>query len=129
MILYYSGSSNNYFDLEFITDDFDKIVKEHHYEYNIGVLTDIDDISFFKGGFNLSVGYYNPHRKNEYIVIDDMIKAYNFIIDLLNCDNIVLVKNNDNINKFSNIDYFNIFNIDSDDIDDFEIDGYDMGDF
>ena len=66
-----------------INDEAMRVFTQYGYkEDHTGVLTDLDNLSFMTGGVNLSVGYYNPHRRNEYIVLKETENCLNMCIAL-----------------------------------------------
>jgi len=56
------------------------------YSENYGMYTDIE--TFLSNGvdvscINLSVGYYNPHTNNEFVIVEDLLKATQFVKELI----------------------------------------------
>ncbi len=66
---------------EFLDTIFEPLVK-YNYTENSGMLTDILAIkenNIELSAINVSVGYYNPHSSNEYIIVEDLLKATSFV--------------------------------------------------
>ena len=62
------------------------VMEEYQYNETFGMLTDIaaikeDNINL--SAVNVSVGYYNPHSKEEFIIIEDLLTATSFIRDCI----------------------------------------------
>lgn len=69
---------------EFI-DDIWHLMKKYKFKLNEGVYTDIFDLSYTSriSSINLSAGYYNPHTKNEYVVLSELNNTIEFIKEIL----------------------------------------------
>ena len=68
------GYQNCYCSLEF-QNEIARLTKEFGYKPEHWMLSDANKISKVLNCVNLSVGYYNPHQKTEYIKCDDLINA------------------------------------------------------
>ena len=55
-----------------------KIGKEFGYTPCAGAVSDADKLRTQISCANLSVGYYNPHLKNEYVIVSQLVNAENF---------------------------------------------------
>ena len=56
---------------------------KHGYAPARGYVCDADNLRHFFSCANIGCGYYDTHTCNEYVVFDDVIKAYNFGTDVL----------------------------------------------
>lgn len=67
--------------------DFDKALSDIGINYGYssvkGGLSDTNTISGYMNACNLSVGYYNPHTKTEFVVISEMINTFNYVCDII----------------------------------------------
>lgn len=70
--------TNNFYGVKEFEDILIKIGKDFGYSKATGLFSDANYLSKAISCANLSVGYYQPHSKNEYIVLDDLEKAYDF---------------------------------------------------
>ena len=70
-------SNNDYGTLEF-EGVLETIGKHFGFSKNTGSFSDADYLSEQISCANLSVGYYNPHQKSEYVVIEDLKNTINF---------------------------------------------------
>ena len=80
--------NNQYCSFEFQTE-IARLTKEFGYKPTNGLLSDANKISKVLNCVNLSVGYYNPHQKTEYIKCDDLVnacEAVQYIIEHLEDD-------------------------------------------
>ena len=80
--------NNQYCSLEF-QNEIARLTKEFGYKPTTGLLSDANKISKVLNCVNLSVGYYNPHQKTEYIKCDDLVnacEAVQYIIEHLEDD-------------------------------------------
>lgn len=66
---------NNYCSLAF-QDEIARLTKEFGYKPERGFSSDANHLSKIINCVNLSVGYYNPHQKTEYIKCDELVNAY-----------------------------------------------------
>jgi len=66
--------NNQYCSLEF-QSEIARLTKEFGYKPTTWALSDANKISKVLNCVNLSVGYYNPHTKTEYIKCDDLVNA------------------------------------------------------
>lgn len=73
------SNDNCYCSLEF-QNDLLRIWNEWWFDYHPEhwLCSDANNISRYINCVNLSVWYYNPHSKQEYVVADDLKKAYNY---------------------------------------------------
>lgn len=55
------------------------IGKVFDFSANTGTFSDADFISYQVSCANLSVGYYNPHSKNEFVCVDDVSNTLGFV--------------------------------------------------
>lgn len=69
------GYSNQYCSKEF-QDEIHRLTKEFGYKPEHWLCSDANKISKFINCVNLSVGYYNPHQKTEYIKCEELVNAY-----------------------------------------------------
>ena len=60
-------------------------ITENFWEKDYGIFTDISILCPALGcaGVNLSCGYYNPHKEDEYVVLDEMETAISEVIKLI----------------------------------------------
>ena len=72
------------------SDDFHKQIEPFLDKWNYGVVsggrTDVvklKEIGLNISVFNMSCGYYNPHTDYEYVNIDDVVKCFNFVHDII----------------------------------------------
>ena len=66
---------NNYCSKEF-EDEIARLTKDFWYKPERGLCSDTGHIAKIINWVNLSVGYYNPHTKQEYIRCDELKNAY-----------------------------------------------------
>ena len=66
--------NNQYCSLDF-QNEIARLTKEFGYKPTTWALSDANKISKVLNCVNLSVGYYNPHQKTEYIKCDDLVNA------------------------------------------------------
>lgn len=69
------GYSNQYCSKEF-ENEIARLTKEFWYKPTTGLSSDTGQIAKIINWVNLSVGYYNPHTKNEYVNCNELINAY-----------------------------------------------------
>lgn len=58
------------------------IMVEHNFKETTGMLTDVSELSARKVGIsciNLSVGYYNPHTFDEYVIVEELLNSTLFV--------------------------------------------------
>lgn len=67
--------NNSYCSKEF-EDELARLTKEFWYKPTTGLCSDMNHIAKLINWVNLSVGYYNPHTKQEYIKCDELVNAY-----------------------------------------------------
>jgi hypothetical protein len=67
--------NNSYCSKEF-EDELARLTKEFWYKPATGLCSDMNHIAKLINWVNLSVGYYNPHTKQEYIKCDELVNAY-----------------------------------------------------
>lgn len=86
------GSSdiiNNYFHSQMTSETFDKIIlttgKKYGYSISDGAFTDICELYKMNSvsAINVSIGYYNAHRNDEYTIYEELINAKNYVFDLV----------------------------------------------
>ncbi|MDD7735931.1 MAG: hypothetical protein SOW55_05930 [Bacilli bacterium] len=77
---------NDYVTYDSYNDELNKLMEETGFIYKTGTSTDIRHISnnYNIASCNVSVGYYNEHTINEYVVIDEFIETYKKVKVLLN---------------------------------------------
>ena len=78
------SNGNCYCSLEF-QNDLVRIWNEWGFDYHPEhwACSDANNIRHHINCVNLSVWYYNPHSKSEYVVADDLKKAYNFAMHIV----------------------------------------------
>lgn len=78
------SNDNWYCSLEF-QNDLVKVANEWWFKYKPEhwLCSDANNIRAFINCVNLSVWYYNPHSKSEYVVADDLKNAYNLVMYLV----------------------------------------------
>lgn len=79
---------NQYCSKEF-EDEIARLLKDFWYKPEKGLCSDANQISKIINAVNLSVGYYNPHTKTEYINCDNLINAYQaalYVVEHLDWD-------------------------------------------
>ena len=74
---------NNYGSKEF-SNKLNEIGKEFGYRNTRGLVSDADNLNEQISCANLSVGYYNPHMKNEFVSLPDLLNAEKFVEKILN---------------------------------------------
>lgn len=96
--------------------DINPIIAKHGYSSAIGGMTDVVTLVerniVSVAACNISCGYYNPHKKDEYIIIKDMLKAISLAKDI--------------ISSLGNVVYEHVF---EDNYFDFECDDYYLNNF
>ena len=72
-----------YYDLD--NDDFVNYIDGFGFTKDWGSFTDICKLCphFGVAGVNLSSGYYNPHTKEEYVVVSEMMDTRNKVVEIL----------------------------------------------
>jgi len=75
-------SENSYGTLEFEEELF-KVGAPYGYKPSHGSFSDADSIAPYLCCANLSVGYYKPHTKNEYVIIKHLMNAYDYVWAIL----------------------------------------------
>jgi tripeptide aminopeptidase len=75
-------TDKNYGTKEFETE-IEKIGADFGYKSASGAASDAGYISEKVSCANISAGYYNPHSKKEFVIIDDMINAMNYADKLI----------------------------------------------
>lgn len=69
------------------TDDFENMLywvgEAHGYSPAMGTFSDADELRDLFSCTNLSVGYYDAHTKKEYVVVEDLMNAYRYVMDIL----------------------------------------------
>jgi len=81
------GNSDIVFNImtDIASEEFKKIVEPLAFKYGFtsanGMFTDVDVLSrrFSLSAINLSVGYYNPHSNEEYVVIEDLKNSIDLV--------------------------------------------------
>jgi len=75
---------NYYCSLEF-QNDLVRVWNEWWFDYHPEhwLCSDANNIRHYLNCVNLSVWYYEPHSKREYIVADDLKKAFNFVMHIV----------------------------------------------
>ena len=60
-------------------------MEKYQFETNDGIFTDLNILTKTakKCGINVSCGYYNPHTKQEYVILKDLQNAINFVNEVL----------------------------------------------
>jgi tripeptide aminopeptidase len=75
--------ANNFYG----TDEFEnallKVGERFKYKTSTGTFSDADFLNDCISCANLSVGYYNPHSRNEFVKISDLEKAGNYVNEIL----------------------------------------------
>lgn len=76
--------NNNYGTIEF-ENALEKISNEGKFGYKgaTGLCSDANTIRDFISTANLSVGYFNPHSAKEYIIKNDLKKAYDYVLAII----------------------------------------------
>ena len=64
-------------------DALSEIGKKYDYASVKGGHSDTATFSDYMNAANLSVGYYNPHTKTEFVIIQDMINTFNYLCDII----------------------------------------------
>ena len=64
-------------------DALSEIGKKYDYASVKGGHSDTATFSEYMNAANLSVGYYNPHTKTEFVIIQDMINTFNYLCDII----------------------------------------------
>ena len=75
----YRITANNFID------DISHLLKSYKFKATEGLYTDIYDLAIESSisSINLSCGYYNPHTKNEYVILKELQHTINFINEIL----------------------------------------------
>lgn len=63
------------------------IIKKYGYSFNNGMMTDVmalKELEINASMANISCGYYNPHCKNEYVIIKDVENCLNMVLEIIN---------------------------------------------
>ena len=74
--------NNEYGTLKF-QNDLSAVGKKFGYNPAKGVLSDADQISDQLSCANLSVGYYNHHTKTEFVLVNELEVARNYVLDII----------------------------------------------
>lgn len=69
---------------EFIAD-IKGLMKKYKFKLSKGAYTDILDLSYTSriSSINLSAGYYNPHTKDEFVILSELQNTINFVMEVL----------------------------------------------
>lgn len=60
-----------------------EIGKNYGYNINKGTYSDANILRYFMNCANLSVGYYNAHSRYEYVSLDNLQNAFNYVCDIV----------------------------------------------
>lgn len=60
-----------------------EIGKKFGYAPVLGGSSDMNKIKEYMNGCNLSVGYYNPHSNTEFVSLNDLFNAWNYLNELI----------------------------------------------
>jgi len=73
--------TNNDYGTKKFEDDLVKISNDGKFGYSpgTGTFSDANSLSNYISGANLSVGYYNAHKKNEFVILRDLENALRFV--------------------------------------------------
>lgn len=76
---------NNFYGTKEFEEALKKVSDDGNFGYApaTGACSDANTIREFVSTANLSVGYYAPHSKNEYIVKKDLENAYNYMVAII----------------------------------------------
>ena len=72
------GFKNDYCEMDF-QNVLERVGKQFGFSENMGTFSDADAFSKATASANLSVGYYNPHTKYEYVKLSEMANTMNFV--------------------------------------------------
>lgn len=61
----------------------ENIGKKYGYSAVLGGSSDMNKIKDYMNGCNLSVGYHNPHSNTEFVSMNDLYNAWNYLNDLI----------------------------------------------
>jgi putative aminopeptidase FrvX len=71
----------------FGSKDFDKALEDIGVKYGFasvrGGMSDTATFADYMNAANLSVGYYNPHTKTEYVLISEMLNTFDYVCDII----------------------------------------------
>lgn len=76
------GFGNQYCSKEF-QEEIHRLTKNFGYKPEHWLCSDANKISKLINCVNLSVGYYNPHQKTEYIKCDELVNAYEAVLHII----------------------------------------------
>jgi len=66
-------------------DDIGDLIDKYGFELTDGAYSDVLDLSITSNisSINLSAGYYNPHTKDEYVILKELQNTINFVEEIL----------------------------------------------
>lgn len=72
---------NNNYGTKDLQEALKKVSDDHGFKYKpgTGTFSDANTLSDYISGANLSVGYYNAHSKDEFVILSDLKNALNYV--------------------------------------------------